>query len=235
MKPVLLLVPGMLNTAAVWSHVAPLLDDAAQMRIADVSSQDSIARMADDAWALVADVPADVPLYVCGFSMGGYVALQMLAAPRRAVAGLCLLCTSARPETPEGAVVRDKTIAAIGRDFEKVVDNVRLFGTHADTQADAGRMQALRALMLGVGADAAVRQNQAVKTRADQRPLLPRLALPVQVLTSRDDRIVPSVAGEEMAAAIPGAQLVWLQGVGHMAPIEQPGQVADALRALLAR
>jgi len=235
MKPVLLLVPGMLNTAAVWSRVAPVLSDAAELRIADVTTQDSIAAMADDAWARVADVPPDVPLYVCGFSMGGYVALQMLADPRRAVAGLCLLCTSARPETPEGAAVRDKTIAAIGRSFDKVVETVLGLGTHPHTQADAARMQELRAVMRGIGAEAAVRQNLAVKTRADQRPLLPRLALPVRVVSSRDDRVVPPAAGEEMAAAIPGAQLVWLQGVGHMAPIEQPGQVADALRALLTR
>ena len=233
MKPVLLLIPGMLNTAAVWSCVAPLLDDAADLRIADVTTQDSIARMADDAWALVADVPAETPLFVCGFSMGGYVALQMLAEPQRMPAGLCLLCTSARPETPEGAAVRDKTIAAIGRSFEKVVETVLMLGSHPDTQADTERMHALRALMLGVGPDAAVRQNLAVKTRADQRPLLPQLALPVRVVTSRDDRIVPPAAGEELAAAIPGAQLAWLQGVGHMAPMEQPEQVAAQLRALL--
>ena len=235
MRPVLLLIPGMLNTAAVWARVAPLLADAAELRIADVTTQDSIAAMADDAWARVADLPADAPLYVCGFSMGGYVALQMLADPRRAVAGLCLLCTSARPETPEGAVVRDKTIAAIGRSFDKVVETVLGLGTHPDTQADAARMQELRALMQGIGPEAAVRQNLAVKARADQRPLLARLALPVRVVTSADDRVVPPAAGEEMAAAIPGAQLAWLQGVGHMAPIEQPGQVAAQLRALLAR
>lgn len=233
MKPVLLLIPGMLNTAAVWSRVAPLLNDAATLRIADVTTQDSIARMADDAWALVADVPAETPLYLCGFSMGGYVALQMLTEARRTPAGLCLLCTSARPETPEGAAVRDKTIAAIGRSFEKVVETVLMLGTHPTTQADTERMQALRALMLGIGPEAAVRQNLAVKARADQRPLLPRLTLPVRVLTSRNDRVVPPAAAEEVAAAIPGAQLAWLDGVGHMAPIEQPAQVAAQLRALL--
>ena len=79
MKPVLLLIPGMLNTARIWSRVTPLLQDAADIRIADVTTQPSIAEMARDAWALVSDVPPTRRLVVCGFSMGGYVALELIA------------------------------------------------------------------------------------------------------------------------------------------------------------
>jgi len=43
-----------------------------------------MVQMSIDAWAEVSGVPADTPLVLAGFSMGGYVALQMLAdAPRR--------------------------------------------------------------------------------------------------------------------------------------------------------
>ena len=48
MKPVVLLIPGMLNTAAIWDRVVPLLQDAAEVRIADVMTQASIADMARD-------------------------------------------------------------------------------------------------------------------------------------------------------------------------------------------
>ncbi len=119
MKPVLLLIPGMLNTRAIWGRVAPLLQDAAEVRIASVLTQSSIPEMARDAWALVADVAAGTPLVICGFSMGGYTALEMLANPRRAVAAVGLLDTSGRPETPEGMATREKTIAAIGKDFAR--------------------------------------------------------------------------------------------------------------------
>jgi pimeloyl-ACP methyl ester carboxylesterase len=235
MKPVLLLIPGMLNTDAVWSRVLPLLAAQADVRIADVRSQDNVAAMARDAWALVADVPAGTPLIVCGFSMGGYVALEMQAHAQRRFDALALLCTSARPESPEGAIVRDRTIAAIEKNFAKVVEGVLAFGTHPDSQKQPALMQELRELMLGVGADAAIRQNHAVKGRADHRASLAQIDLPVLVIGSREDRIIAPDACEELAVAIPNARLEWLSGSGHMAPIEQPEQVARHLLSLVAR
>ena len=46
MKPVVLLIPGMLNTAAIWDRVVPLLQDKAELHIANVQTQSSIADMA---------------------------------------------------------------------------------------------------------------------------------------------------------------------------------------------
>lgn len=49
MKPVLLLVPGMLNDARIWSDVAAKLDDVAEVRVANVLTQNTLGRMAQDA------------------------------------------------------------------------------------------------------------------------------------------------------------------------------------------
>jgi len=89
--------------------------------------------------------------------------------------------------------------------------------------------------MLGVGVDAAIRQNHAVKGRADHRVSLAQIDLPVLVIGSREDRIIAPEACEELVAAIPNARLEWLSGAGHMAPIEQPEQVARHLLSLIAR
>lgn len=233
MKPVLLLIPGMLNTQAIWSLVAPLLQDAADIRIASVTTQSSIADMARDAWALVANVPADTPLVICGFSMGGYTTLEMLARPQRAVAAVGLLDTSARPETPEGQATREKTIAAIGKDFERVVDGVLHFGTAKATHDKPELLQAMREIMLAVGADATVRQNRAIMARSDHRAALARLELPALVMCGREDKITPPEVAEELAALIPGARLEWIDNAGHMTPMEQPQRVAQLLRTLL--
>lgn len=233
MKPVLLLIPGMLNTPEVWDGVRALLDESFEVRVADVQTQDSIAAMAEDAWALVADVAPPRRLVVCGFSMGGYVTLRMLAQPRRHVDAVGLLDTSARPETPEGAALREKTITAIGRDFAKVVDGVSQFGTHATSQADAALMATTRRIMLAVGADTAVRQNRAIMARDDHRAELARLDQPVLVMCGREDRITPPALSEELAALIPGARLEWIDDAGHMTPLEQPARVAALLRELL--
>ncbi|MEO7937215.1 MAG: alpha/beta fold hydrolase [Burkholderiaceae bacterium] len=233
MKPVVLLIPGMLNTAAIWDRVVPLLQDAAELRIADVLTQTSIAEMARDAWALLADLAPATPLVICGFSMGGYVAIEMVARPARAISGLVLLDTSPRPESPEGEVTRAKTIAAFERNFVKVVENMLPFSTHPDHHQDAELFATLRAIMSPVGGDAAVRQTRAVAGRADHRVPLAALTIPTRVLCGREDKVTPPVLSEELAALIPGAKLEWLARSGHMTPIEQPGEVASAIRHFL--
>ncbi|WP_370590405.1 alpha/beta fold hydrolase [Xylophilus sp. ASV27] len=235
MKPLLLLIPGMLNTPAVWRHVRPLLAERAEVRVADVQTQSSIAEMARDAWTLLGDVPADVPLVLCGFSMGGYVAIEMLASARRPVAALGLLDTSAQPETPQGRAAREKTIAAMERDFDKAAAGIAQFSTAAASQSRPEVMDELGALLREVGAATAIRQNRAIMERADHRSLLAALALPVSVMCGREDRITPPALSEALAGLIPGAALEWIEDAGHMTPIEQPARVASLIGTLLGR
>ena len=238
MKPVLLLIPGMLNTARVWSHVTPLLQAHADIRIADVTTQTSIADMARDAWALVADLPITQKLVVCGFSMGGYVALELIAtylisdhaSGTRATA---LINTSARAETADSMLARDKTIQAAERDFERVIQGIAQFGIHKDHHADAALMAEALSIMRETGQQAAVRQLHAIKARADQRALLPRIQGKALVVSARGDAVVPPAMSEEMAALLPNASLEWLEPAGHMTPLEQPARLATLLRTLL--
>jgi len=234
MKPLLLLIPGMLNTPRIWQRVLPLVGEAAEVRIADVQSQASIADMARDAWARVADAPAGRPLALCGFSMGGYVAIQMLSAPARAVQALGLLDTSGRPETPDGAANREKAIAGIERDFEKAIAGTAKFGTAPGTQADAQRMDEILGVMRDTGGATAIRQHRAIMARGDHRAMLAQLAIPTLVMCGRSDQITPPALSEELAATIPGARLEWIDDAGHMTPLEQPERVAQLLRSLLA-
>lgn len=233
MKPVVLLIPGMLNTAAIWGHVTPLLQEVADVRIANVQTQSSISEMARDAWSLLADVVPTTPVVICGFSMGGYVAIDMAVHSQRAINGLVLLDTSPRPESPEGEVARAKTIAAFERNFAKVVENMLPFSTHPDHHADAVLLDALRTIMMPVGSETAVRQTRAVAGRSDHRAQLATLTLPTRVLCGQEDKVTPPVLSEELAALIPGAQLEWLAQSGHMTPVEQPREVANAIRGLL--
>lgn len=237
MKPVLLLIPGMLNTTRIWSRVVPLLQDVADIRIADVTTQTSIAHMARDAWALVADAPATQPLVVCGFSMGGYVALeliatQLIATQTHSTWSAALLNTSSQAETAQGLVMREKTIAAMERDFERVIQGVATFGIHKSHHADTVLMAEALSIMRDAGAQAGMRQLRAIMARADHGPLLPRIQARTLVMGSRSDLVVPPDASEEMAAGIPGAQLAWIEPAGHMTPLEQPARLASLLKTL---
>lgn len=232
MKPVLLLLPGMLNDARVWADVAAVLAPEVELRVGGLFAQASLVDMARDSWAALADVPVATPLLLAGFSMGGYVAMEMLARAPRTVQGLALIDTNTRPESAESAALREKTIAAMQSRFPAVVEGVLAFSTDPANQGDVPLMDRMRRMLLDVGAEVAIRQNRAIAARADHRARLAALALPVRVVCGRGDRVTPPELSQEAAALIPGAELIWIEGAGHMAPMERPTEVAAALRTL---
>ncbi|MGO9160583.1 MAG: alpha/beta fold hydrolase [Streptosporangiaceae bacterium] len=70
----------------------------------------------------------------------------------------------------------------------------------------------------------------------DERGSLPVLGrVPAVVITGGADRLIPSRLSEELAEAIPGAQLVRVPGAGHMVILEQPDIVRDVIERLIAR
>lgn len=237
-RPVLLLIPGMLNTSRIWSRVAPFLAEQADILIADVTSQTSIKEMALDAWAMVAALPKTRRLIICGFSMGGYVALQLIAEylsgpGARDNWALALVNTSSLGETPEGKVKRQKTIQALDRDFERTILGIARFGIHPSNQANEQLMMETLSIMREAGAGTASRQLQAIMDRHDHSWLLSQISAKTIVVSSKDDLVVSPDASLAMANEITGARLVWIESAGHMTPLEQPNALASAIATLL--
>jgi pimeloyl-ACP methyl ester carboxylesterase len=59
--------------------------------------------------------------------------------------------------------------------------------------------------------------------------------VPVTVIAGELDRLVPLARGEELAAEIPGAELVRVPGAGHAVILERPGIVNRAITDMIAR
>ena len=232
MKPVLLLIPGMFNTAAIWDAVKADLTPTLDVRIANVLTQDSIAAMADDAWALVADLPAGATLTVCGFSMGGYVAIELLARHHDRVQAVALVDSAAAIETAETLPLREKTIGALERNFARTVEGIIPFSLHPNSLANTAWVDGMRRMMHEVGAATAIRQTRAVMARADHRTMLASLTQPVLVVCGREDKVTPPPLSQELADLIPQAQLVWFDEAGHQTPIEQAPALAQLLLSL---
>ena len=55
------------------------------------------------------------------------------------------------------------------------------------------------------------------------------------VLTGEKDRLISPVLSLELAAEIPGADLVWVPGAGHALILEYPEVVNEAITGLIAR
>jgi pimeloyl-ACP methyl ester carboxylesterase len=63
----------------------------------------------------------------------------------------------------------------------------------------------------------------------DFRAGLASVAVPTTVVIGSRDLLTPPRLGRALAAAIPGARLVELPGVGHMLPYEEPDQLAEII------
>ena len=62
---------------------------------------------------------------------------------------------------------------------------------------------------------------------------LSEIHLPTVVVCGRSDKITPPRASLRLAAGIPGARLVWIEGKGHMLNWEAPEALVDAVTSLL--
>jgi pimeloyl-ACP methyl ester carboxylesterase len=63
----------------------------------------------------------------------------------------------------------------------------------------------------------------------DLREALAKLEVPTTVVLAERDRVTPIKLGRAMAAAIPEAELIVLDHVGHMLPFEAPDELTDVL------
>lgn len=230
MEP-LLLVPGLACDEDLWAEQAAALGDAVDVRVADVTAGTSVAAMAR---AVLAGAPERFAL--AGLSLGGYVVLEVLRQAPERVARVALLDTSARPEAPE-QTVRRRALLALGESdgFGAVLDALWPVEVAPGRQDDAALRRRFDAMSLRVGWPAFRRQQEAIIGRSDSRPGLSGVRVPALVLCGRDDAITPLELSQEMATGLPDAELVVLDGCGHLSAWERPDEVTAALRAWLGR
>ncbi len=235
MKPALVLLHGMLNHPGVWQDVHAALGNDASVHLPRLTEQTSIAQMAADAWQTLAQLPPATPVVLAGHSMGGYVAIEMLARARRPVAALALVSTNTAPEPAENHTARERLMAALEQRFELTLDGFIPLNLCPHSAGNAAITQAMHRMMTEVGPQAAVRQIRALMARADHRALLAGLTLPVLVACGRQDQVLPLALSQASAALIPGAVLAVHEDSGHMLPLERPAELAAQLQHLLQR
>jgi pimeloyl-ACP methyl ester carboxylesterase len=228
-KPVVVLLHGILQTPAIWDAVAAGLADVADVRRADFSLQSGIGEMAEDALALCGDSAT-----VVGYSMGGYVALEMLAVRPAAIRSLVLLSASARAESAEQRARRERMIAMADTDFTAVIETLIRLGLHPANAGDEAIAGRLRALMRSVRPETYQRQCRAVMGRRDFRDTLRLAAVPVLVAHGEVDPVVPLETSDELVTLARDVQRRVIAGAGHTSPLEQPAVLAAMLRDWLA-
>jgi pimeloyl-ACP methyl ester carboxylesterase len=229
--PHLLFLPGLLEDAEAFQAIIEGLGPRVTPSVADLTRSDTIAGLARDA---LAQAPAET-FALAGHSMGGYVALEVMRQAPQRVERLALLCTNARPDSPESTENRRRLMALAGRDFPAVIATLTQKLLTPEHLEDARLTGTLSEMALGVGVEAFRRQQQAIIGRPDSRPGLADIGCPTAVVAGADDAIMPLAVVKELADGIPGARLTVIADCGHMATLEQPDRVLEALVPWLER
>jgi pimeloyl-ACP methyl ester carboxylesterase len=228
MAPITLL-PGLACDAELWREQLRALSPRWSLQVSDVHTRH--ATLPQMAAALLAEQPGE--LVLCGASMGGMLALEVVRQAPQRVRALALLGSSARPDTPELIRLRTEAIGLFEQGRMREVLQANLAFAFDPAHA-AALTPAYLAMVERAGAAQLIAQNRAVMARADQRPLLPRIGCPTLVMTGRCDLLTPPEHAQEMAERIPAAQLELIDECGHMLTWEQPRRVNELLADWLA-
>jgi pimeloyl-ACP methyl ester carboxylesterase len=222
----LLLLPGLACDAEHFRDQLPALRARHRVHVSDAHFRfDTLPQMAA---ALLAEHAG--ALVCIGSSMGGMLALEMHHQAPQRLAGMALLGSTARPDTPELIKLRSEAITLFeaGRMDEVLRANV-LFAFHPEAAGNAALIEAYVAMIQRAGAPALVRQNRAVMARRDMRAALAGITCPLLVACGDSDALTPPACSQEIAAAAAHAQLHILQRCGHMLTWERPAQLNTLL------
>lgn len=232
----LVLVPGLMCDAAVWQSQVDALSGRVAVQVADHGELDSLNGMAQH---ILDHAPPTFAL--AGHSMGGRVALEVLRLAPERVSHLALLNTGCHA-LPEGTasekertlrlgflnLAKKQGVAAMTRSW---VRNM----VHPARLQDAALIEGIVSMFARKPVEVYEAQIRALLQRPEAYPLLAGIHCPALVLTGQEDVNSPPAVNQEMADAIPGAQLCVLAQCGHMSLLERPEQVNAQLEKWLER
>jgi len=167
-----------------------------------------------------------------GHSMGGYIlfALHRLAPER--LTRLALVTTRATADDEAGKKNREATAARVlaeGPAFLVESMAERVLGPRTSPEL----FERFRKIIVSQNPAGIAAASRAMGERPDSRPGLASINVPTLAIAGLADKLVPLEETRAMAAAIPGARVVEIEGVSHLPMMESPEQTTAALLEFL--
>jgi pimeloyl-ACP methyl ester carboxylesterase len=224
----LVLIPGMMCDARMWGGLPAALHPRDVIHALPTGAD----RMADLARAVLRAAPPRFAL--AGLSMGGIVAMEVLAQAPDRVERMALLDTNPRAEAPEVQARRGPQIErALSGGLRAVIRDEMKPNYLAEGEGRQAILDLCMDMALALGSRVFARQSRALRDRPDQTATLAAFRGPALVLMGAEDRLCPRDRHDLMHALMPQSRLVIIEGAGHLPPLERPEETTAALRRWL--
>jgi len=238
----LVLLHGWGLHGGAWHSLAPRLATSFRVHLVDLPGHGHSRDTPFGTLDAVADsVAACTPVgaTVCGWSLGGIVALRLATRHPSRVAAIALVsstpCFVRRDDWPHGMAPDTLEAFAEGlrvepaRTIRSFVNLNALGGPHA-----RDRMRQLAALLAerGTPPSPALAAGLALLHDTDLRDEVASIDRPAVVIHGGRDVLTPVGAGLWLAARLPFARFVGIAEAAHLPFVSHPGAVAEALETL---
>jgi pimeloyl-ACP methyl ester carboxylesterase len=201
----------------------------------------TLADMADDAIGLLDHLEID-RAHVVGASMGGMIAQTVaIHHPGRVLSLVSIMSnTGARWSGQPALRLYPVLLGRSPRDRDAYVERtVKVFkaigSPDFELDEDDLRATAGRSYDRGISASGSGRQLAAIIAETDRAPELRRLDVPALVIHGTKDRLVAPSGGRNTAKAIPNAELMMVEGMGHDLPRAAWPQILAGIERTAAR
>ena len=192
---------------------------------ADYRGSDTITEMAER----VLDLAPQGRLALVGFSLGGYIAFEIMRQHASRVQQLALISSSPFADDAGAIKQRKRLIEKAAVDYDRLLVEMGNFVVHDAGPHAAAALQSLFDMGKDLGADEFCRQQSAAMQRLDCRDILSHIRVPTRVLCGSEDAITPVAGNRLVADSIPGATLEIVDRAGHLLPLESPQRVTSFL------
>ena len=217
----------------------PSLTEARDGRIGELPY--TLSDMAGDGVGVLDELGID-RAHVVGISLGGMIAQTLAIEHPERVLSLASLMShtgdmvNGRTHEVAMPVLMSRPPPERGAYVEHLVNVRRVIGSPG-FERDEGWVRDLagRAYDRGLNPDGTQRQLAAILAGGDRTALLRRIDVPTVVIHGTNDPLIDVSGGRATAAAIPGAELVLIEGMGHDLPAATWERIADAVCANVSR
>lgn len=233
------LLHGYLESLLVWDDFAPYLYKQVRVVTLDLPGH-GISVITGEVHTMeyladtVAEALRSLGIARCtlvGHSMGGYVALAFCERHAEMLEGLVLLSSTPNADTEEKASNRRREIALVKAGKKDMLAHIAPEAGFAEQNRSRMReyIEDLTEQVFITEDEGIVALLNGMTERKDQNQMLLTTPVPVLFILGRKDPYIPAEAAEQMIAAHPEAQVIWLEESGHMGFLEEPEQTAEAI------